>query len=220
MNRIINIALCFYVAISATAMNSSDSAERIDGSDSSVKELSFNDTEYEWNQYESKESVAVLKPEGLLLENKTDENVAYSVSEFPVDIENPAFTFEVKLQDFKADEKSVGLIFDYENNRNYKGFVVNKKSFVYFSVQKGEMSIIKQTLVKPGKKINSISMKIRFGKMEAYVNGLEVTKIKNIKIDNQMLGVIFQGKGRALFKSFVFDMPDSSDESESATTDS
>lgn len=119
----------------------------------------------------------------------------------------------------REDNKFVGLVFDYENDKNYRAFVVSKKEYVYYSVEKGERSIVKQGLVKPGKLISQILLKYDSSKIEFLLNGIEVTTLKRISLNSSQLGIIIEGKTKAVCKDFMFYTINSETEHEESTSD-
>lgn len=168
----------------------------------------MSDPAYEWSQFKNKSGKVELTEMGLSMESKTDKEAIVSQAEFSFSPEDNPFNFGLYFLNTKAEEKtSVGIIFDFQNNNNYKAFIVNKKEFVYYVVEKGESSIIKQGLVKPGKFIESLDFKRQGSKIDVLLNGVEVTTLTRITLENPVMGVIISGKMKANVIGFHFDVP-------------
>lgn len=181
---------------------------------------SFTSPDYEWTQFDSKKGKAVIDTNGLILVSGEDNQQVISVAEFNFDAESTDFEYGIAFTATKAEEgKFVGLVFDYENNRNFKAFVVSKKDFMYFTVDNGETSIVKQGLAKPGKTIDNLTLKRVGQKILVQLNGVDVTSINRIKISNPVLGVMVQGKGKAFCTGFLFKLPEENEDTEQSTSD-
>lgn len=182
--------------------------------------ISFDNPDYEWSQFDTKEAKAILKGNGLLLESSKSDRIVLSVAEFPIDLDNPEFSYKVIFTSANlGDNKYVGLVFDYLNDRNYKAVMVDKKTFIYFTVEKGETSIVKQGLVKSGKFASLISISLQGQKMEIKLNDLEVSAINRVKITSPILGVMISGKMKAFCSGFYFAVPEPNENIEQSTTD-
>lgn len=182
--------------------------------------ISFDNPDYEWSQFDTKEAKAILKGNGLLIESSKSDRIVLSVAEFPVDLDNPEFSYKVIFTSANlGDNKYVGLVFDYLNDRNYKAVMVDKKTFIYFTVEKGETSIVKQGLVKSGKFASLISISLQGQKMEIKLNDLEVSTINRVQITSPILGVMISGKMKAFCSGFYFAVPEPNENIEQSTTD-
>lgn len=180
----------------------------------------ISDPLYEWSEIDSKLAKVQLTSNGLLLESKTDNGVAFSIAELPINLEeNSAFVFGAIFTGVKLNEKKmVGLIFDYEDGRNYKGIAVSKKQFEYFVVKDGVSTPVKTGLVKMKGDILALYMARHDGKVEFYLNDLEICTVKRISITSPMFGVFVQGKMKAMVPKFMMNsfVPE---ETEQSTTD-
>ncbi|MDE6497161.1 MAG: hypothetical protein K2L21_00695 [Muribaculaceae bacterium] len=178
------------------------------------------DPTYEWGQCDSKTAKAILTDKGLLLESKLPNQLLTSTTELPFDPEDSSFEFGLSFLNTKPEEgKFLGFVFNYENNKNYEGLILSKKDYMYFIVEKGEISVYKQGLVKTGKNIYNILMKREPSKIEFFVNGVEITTLKGITLKNSKIGIIIQGKMSVLCDKFYFKIIEDNDESEESTSD-
>lgn len=178
------------------------------------------DPECEWSQYETKAAKVQLTEAGLSLESKKDGSSIVSVNEFAFLPEEDDFELTLVFVSTKAEEgKDIGVAFDYENENNFKAIVFGAKSFMYYSVENGVVSVIKRGFVKPGKFISTIDFRRTGQKLDVLLNGLEVTTIKRVQITNPTMGVIMQGKRRALLSGYIFEVPQPENGTEESTSD-
>lgn len=183
-----------------------------------MKITPVDDPAYEWSQFENKNGKALMKQGALILESKDDKENAASVVELDQD---PAsnFGFGVVMSAKPEENSEVGLVFDYKDNRNYKAILFSKKSFEYVTVSGGELSVVKQGLVKPGKEIVLIQMRRNGDKVDVYLNGMEVTTLKRVDIETTNFGVVVNGKNKALVRGFYYKSLDNGDDIEQSTVD-
>lgn len=175
---------------------------------------------YEWTQFDNKSGKITMTSSGLLIESKSKKQSLISVTEFPFNSENDSFEFGMTFSLTKAEKgKYIGIVFDYESNKDFKAIVFSQKDYIYYTVQRGEQSVIKQGLVKPGKLISNIFIKYDSDKLEVLLNGLEVTTINRISITSPQLGVIVSGKTSAICEAFYFYVPETGIATEQSTSD-
>lgn len=184
------------------------------------KSVDISDPLYEWSEMDSKLAKVQLTSGGLLLESKKDEITAFSIAELPISLEeNSEFVFGATFTGVKPNEnKSVGLIFDYEDARNYKGIAVFKKQFNYFVVKDGIATPIKTGLVKMKGNVLTLLMVRKNGKIEFLLDGLEICTAKRVSITSPIFGMFVQGKMKAIVPEFFMGniLPE---ETEQSTTD-
>ena len=180
----------------------------------------INDPAYEWSQFDNKFGKVVMTHEGLLIDSKSKNSAIITTAEFPLNPEDGAFEYGLFFTKTTAENgKYIGIVFDYESNKNYKAIVFSKKDYIFYEVEKGEQSVIKQGLVKPGKLITSLFIKYEGSKLEVLLNGLEVTTINRVSISSSQLGIIVSGKTKAQCEAFYFYIPESENDSEQSTSD-
>lgn len=178
------------------------------------------DPEYDWSQSYSKKIKVESKNIGFLMESKEENGTAFTIAELPIDIENNCdFLFGVTLSGPKLDgNKSLGIFFDYEDTRNYKGLAIYKKQFDYFVVKDGSVSSVKTGLVKMKGNTYTISMYRKNGKVEFMLNDLEICTLKKVPITSSMFGAFIHGKMKATMPFFYMFNPEHMD-TEQSTTD-
>lgn len=196
----------------ARAQNNFTSSLGVSESDevkSSASENSYDPSDpiYDWSQVDTKKVKVELKRDGLVLESKNDESFAMTIAELPINIDEQAdFMYGVTLNGPKLDDKSsLGIIFDYENARNYKGMAIFKKQFEYFIVKDGVLSSVKTGLVKMKGNTYTIMMTRKNGKTEFTLNDLELCTLKNITLTNEMFGAYVRGKLKVTMSRFYMD---------------
>lgn len=159
--------------------------------------LAADDTNLDWSQFDSKTGKAAFSKKGFLdIESKDDKRPVMTVTEIPV-IPDANYEIAVSLQAKPEDDKFVGIVFDYQNQKNYKSIVVSKKTFVYSVTERGDESVVKEGLVKPGKLISNIGFRKEGTVVRFLLNDVEVSKIKNVDITTPIFGVIVGRKGKA-----------------------
>lgn len=208
---------------SAPAPDSAQIQEMIDEYSASNpyigKTIDISDPQYEWSETDSKLAKVQLTSGGLLLESKADNGVAFSIAELPINLEeNSEFVFGATFTGVKLNEKKmVGLIFDYEDARNYKGIAVSKKQFEYFVVKEGIATPVKTGLVKTKDGRLVLNMVRKNGKIEILLDGLEICTLKRVSITSPMFGMFVQGKMKATVPDFVMDNIVADDTEQSTT---
>lgn len=179
----------------------------------------ISDPLYEWGQFDNKLGSAKMTPNGLMLSCKAANLSALSVVDLNFDPKDIPFEFGLSFCKTPAQSnKYVGLILDFENNGKYKAIVFSQKDFIYYSTDEGKISVIKQGLVKPGKFIETIYVKLENSKLSVFLNGLEVTTLNRVTITSPISGVIVSGKRTAICNAFYFNVLDV-DELNQSTTD-
>ncbi|MDE6023004.1 MAG: hypothetical protein K2G13_05830 [Muribaculaceae bacterium] len=175
---------------------------------------------YEWTQYDNKLGSVTMTQYGLSLVSKSSALSAMSVVDLKFDPQDTCFEFGLAFYKTQTeDNKYVGVILDYENNNNFKAIVFSKKDYIYYSVEKGETSVIKQGLVKPGKYIDTIFVKYEGSKLNVILNGLEVTTLTRITITSPICGIIVSGKRNAICDAFYFNTCEQVSNQDQSTSD-
>ncbi|MDE5800118.1 MAG: hypothetical protein K2H74_03725 [Paramuribaculum sp.] len=192
----------------------------VEGQEESDIIFDVSDPAYDWTQTDSKKIKVEIKGDGLVMESKEEDGVAFTIAELPIDIEEGSeFMFGVTLLGPKLDDKkSLGIIFDYEDARNYKALAIYKKQFDYFVVKDGTVSSVKTGLVKMKGNTYTIVMTRENGKVEFKLNDLEICTLKKVSITNAMFGAFIHGKMKALMPCFYMHNADHED-TEQSTTD-
>lgn len=197
-----------YVLLSNQLINSSSIQTMINDEVGNIGDIhEIEDPDFEWTQYKEKESSVVMGKYGLMIESKKDNGIVGSTTEVSIDPIADSFSFGMIISGKISKDKGIGLLFDYANNKNYKCIMFTKDHYVYYTVEKGEKSIVKQGLIKTGKGTIFIPIITRqHGKTTIYLNGQEVTKLKNFKFTEPVFGVAIQGKNKVTCSNFIFNI--------------
>lgn len=205
-------------------------------------EFSPTDPEYEWSQIDSKQIKVGLKSQTLSIESKTPDGFAYSVTELPINVEDtPDFVFGFTLNGFKPSDNSkneklasklsakvgnsndilmmgsFGMLFDYQDIRNYKAIAIFQKTFQYYVVKDGILSMVKSGPVKFKGNSFKLIMKRENGGVEFQLNGIDVCKLRKINLTSSYFGVFIYGKGKADMPSFMMYIPEQEDSEQSTS---
>ena len=182
--------------------------------------VAINDPQYEWSQYDDKLGKSELKDDYLQLESKKDETPALAVTEISYFNPDTPFLFGVWLKEADInDEKGVGIVFDYADNRNYKSILIAKKNYMYTVCKDVMTSIVKRGLVKHGKTGINMIIRLDGGKMYFYLNGLEQATVNKVSAENLNFGVIVSPKGKCKVAAYTFGVPAETSESEQSTSE-
>lgn len=181
--------------------------------------FSVSDPEYEWSQIDTKSVKVTLKSQSLLFESKEDNGLAYTISELPIDVEGLSeFIFGINLKNLKIDDKnSFGIIFDYQDLRNYKGISISKKQYTYFTVKDGILSVVKNGPVKYKGSNFELMLKRQNGGVEFVLNGIEVCKLRKISLTSSYFGAFVNGKAKAEMPTFIMYIPEQEDTEQSTS---
>lgn len=175
---------------------------------------------FEWSQGDTKEMKVVLEEKGLVIENKSDKTSALSIVELPLDAENDSFVYGIMFDKVKPDdEKRVGLILDFADNRNYKAIMIGRKMYSYVVSRDGVTSVVKTGLIKSGKGVSTLYISRTGDKIDIFLNGLESGQIKKVKMENNVFGILVEGKQKVAVPAFIFAMPDRNGEDTEVSTE-
>lgn len=182
--------------------------------------LDVTDPQFDWSQFENKNSSALMTEHGLKLVNKKQEFSALSVVELPFDVDNDRFKFMLRIivpgKKIKK-ENGVGLVFDYSDNRNYKVIMVNSSQYSLINYKDGVEHVVKTGLIKLPDYNFLLGIAKEGNVMYLYVNNVEYAKFNKISIEDSNFGVMLSGKQDILVSHFVFDIEED-EESEQSTT--
>ncbi|MCH5216764.1 MAG: hypothetical protein J1F10_07455 [Muribaculaceae bacterium] len=112
---------------------------------------------------------------------------------------------------------SFGMIFDYQDIRNYKGLAISKKEYQYYMVKDGIVSMVKRGPVKYEGDIFKLIMRRENGGIEFLLNGIEVCNLRKIKLTSSFFGVFINGKGKAEMPSFIMYISEQEDTEQSTS---
>lgn len=204
--------------------------------------FSASDPEFDWSQTDTKQIKVKFKSQALQFESKLPNGFAFSVTELPINVEDtPDFLFGFTLNGFKPsdytkNEKifsgllkqsdtnnnllipgSFGMLFDYQDVHNYKALAIFKKTYQYYTVKDGIISLVKSGPVKYNGDSFKLILKRENGGIEFVLNGIEVCNLRKIALTSSFFGVFINGKGKAEMPSFMMFIPAQEDIEQTTT---
>lgn len=200
-----------------------------DSDQEGIEAFNVFDSQYEWSQFDNKNASAIMNEYGLLLKSKNNNSSSISIIELPIDVENDNFTYGVYAMWLsKNKEGGIGLVFDYEDNHNYKAIIINQKNYDYVNVKNNDIHVVKSGLVKISSKEKNkgfngnkgllyLEIKKEGDVIKFFINDVEFGKFKNVKINNNNFGIITVGKQELLVPKFFFMTGEMENEEESTT---
>lgn len=222
--QIMIAVLVAFAPVSTNALGKKISSDFSNASEQSLYDntgaIPMTDPQYEWSQSANKLGGAIITQTGLELTCNSAVFIATSVSEMSFNPEADDFVFASTFIGPKLkDNLTVGILFDYEDSRNYKGIGITNTQYYYFVVKDGTAANVKTGLVKY--KDNTYKLKIdRKGEKILFsLNDIEFAKFNRIKISSPYLGVFLQGKGKSLIPHFQFSITTQDDDVEQSTSD-
>ena len=197
----------FMAAVALTAFVASASG------DIRFKPVAVSDPMYEWMQYDENDMSCKLKKDALVMENKSEKLMAYTFTEIPVNVAEEDFVVSMAMLPSEiSDDKPVGVIFNYRNEKNYDMMTLGEKNFYVSECIGGEKALIVKGLykilpfgsdmlecelgVKGDKKTVVLTLKKDGGKLNILVNGLPMCSVKNKKLEYPTFGFIVGNKGK------------------------
>lgn len=179
----------------------------------------IDDTQFEWSQGKTKDYSILQTPLGLMIDNKRENLVAFSSVELPMNPETDDFVFGVEVRANYDGKSACALLFDVQDNRNFKGFFIDKSQYQYIVYKDGTPSVVKSGLIKIDKRIpNWIIMKREGSNAILYIGTIDYATIKNVQITNPIFGFGVNGKNKAFLKSMLLQVVDNESGAEQSTT--
>lgn len=156
------------------------------------------DPEFEWMQFDEKTGKAMLTKKGLELESKKDGSLIFSCCDLPVNVVDDDFSVIFSMNpDGFSDDKPFGIVYDYENDRNFKALLIFKKGFQLVEMAKGEMSVSRKGVYKAkNKKSMLIGITKENGKLVFSINSLPLATLKKVDLTNSSFGFIVGNKAK------------------------
>lgn len=200
--------------------NESDDGNESDNDDK-ISFYNIDDTRYQWTQGKTKTHEALMSTKGLKIVNKVESELYASTVELPVITETDDFVFGVTSTPMKLSEKSgLALLFDYQDNRNFKSILIDNAQFRYVVYKDGIQNVVKTGLVKFPKKVNSYTFYIkREGSIiHFFLNDVEYGTFKNVTITEPIFGAGVFGKASMILLKLIFDVGQNEGDTEQSTT--
>ncbi len=160
----------------------------------SVELIDCSDPEFDWSQFDEKYGKALVTKKGFELESR--KNDMYCITYFEAEklnLESDDFIIRFIMTPKKiSNDKPFGIIYDVENEKNYKALLLFEKNFQRIKVYDGQFAIEKKDIYKRLSKQKSIEVDLVMerGKLHCIINKLELDIIKNKKLTNPQFGFI------------------------------
>ena len=104
----------------------------------------FDSNRLRWDEFYEKDYYGGIQDGFFVLQNKKDGFVSWSVTDFPIDIDNNFnITFKFLVPRL-SDKYYFGIIFDYEDENNYRSFRVSEKRYKIVNTVNGISSLSRQ----------------------------------------------------------------------------
>ena len=171
-------------------------------------------------------------------QKRQEEYEADFYAELPVNLSDAGFVVNADLLPASIDDKHMfGMMFDVKGNSRFQAILFNKKQYYVISCDKGEMTVDKKGLYKVQKnpkiiqfggfqhigditplvdnsKLMSVTMVYDHGTATFFLNGLEITSVKNVQIEYPAFGFFTDGKSKLKGYGFTYSLLMSDDDEE------
>lgn len=178
------------------------------------------DPTFDWQQYDEKTGKALVTGKGLELESKKDGVYCMSFCELPISVKDDNFVVRfVMTPNEISDDKPFGVVYDVENEDNYRMLLIMKKSFQMLSVKDSKYSVVKKGIYKlkhKSKKLEIEMMRLK-DHLYFYVDGLEILKSKCPEMENPNFGFVVSPKVKIVCNGIGFIKETPEDEEETDT---
>ncbi len=161
--------------------------------------------DFDWFQFEEKQAKAIIGKKGLELESKVDGMPCFSVCELPINMESEDFLVALKMVPGSVDDKKpFGMVYDYQNDANFKMLLILKKGYQIVECEKGNRAVVKKGLYKGKDKEFTVSIIRDQNKVHFGINGLNLTTMLNANLKYPVFGFVISTKGKLLGKSIAY----------------
>ena len=182
---------------------------------------SIDDTQYQWTQGKSKGQQALMSTNGLVISNKIEKEIYASTVELPVVVDTDDFIFGIVTSSTKLNENNgIVLIFDYQDDHNFKAIVINDSQYRYLKFSNGVANSVKTGLIKYSNKntLNTIYIQREGSTIYFYLNDVEYGVLKNVVINNAVFGAGVMGKASTTILKMIFHVDIPENDIEQSTT--
>lgn len=199
---------CFGQSLDSNLEYDGGGSERLATIDAieNIELISCSDPEWDWSQYDEKVGKALVTKKGLELESKKDE-YCLTYCELPIGMADDNFAVRFLMSPSEiSDDKPFGIVYDVENESNYRMLLVMKKSFQVLTVKSGEIAVAKKGVYKSKSKSKQTEIDLvrEKGKIYFFINGLELLKMNSPKMGNPIFGFVVAPKSKMICESFGF----------------
>ncbi len=161
-----------------------------------IKEIT--DPDFEWGQFDNKVAECKFKNNALELKCLKNNEYACTCTELEIDANDAIYIISFQFEADKIDDSHcVGIVYDYENIKNFQTLRFGKKQFSIVSYKDGEEAVVKEGLYKLDTKGKLfVTLKKRGRKIDFYVGNqyLPLTTLKNCEIRNPSVGFFVENE--------------------------
>lgn len=215
-------------AAAVSTLENEDSNDELDPEDIRNFYVKMDDNKYEWTQSKSKKSAVLMSTDGLMIQNmqsyeqsKSAISASISTVELPIMVESDDFTYGVVTTPIKLkDNICLMLIFDYQDDRNFKTVVLDDSQYKYMVIDNGVPNTVKTGLVKypPKATMHTFYIQREGSIVKFFLNDIEYGVFKNVVISNPTFGVGVLGKAKVTVLRMIFDVITNENALEESTT--
>lgn len=195
--------------------------------------INIDDPHYQWTQSKTKSQQALMSIDGLVITNKNgkgffknglfqnDYPIFASTVELPVVVESDDFIYGVVATATKlSEDKGYVLLFDYQDNNNFKAIIIDESQYKYAVFNGGNPSIVKTGLIKFPQKANNYTFYIKRegSNISFFIDNIEYGVFKNVTLTNSTFGVGVQGKLSITVLKLIFNVEMPESDTEQSTT--
>lgn len=187
------IALASVTAVNAQKIsaNVSKATERIEKLLEKIELTPCIDPEYDWQQYDEKNGKAKMEKKFLLLESKKDDAFCGTFCELPIAMKHDDFIVRLQMAAKISDDKGVGIIFDVEDDANYRMLLLMKKSYQLINIKDGKQLVAKKGVFKiKTNEIVDLAISRYKEKLHFLLNGQEFFVTKSPEMENPTFGFV------------------------------
>lgn len=160
------------------------------------------DPELDWSQYDEKYGKALVTKKGFEL--KSEKGGTYCMTYFEADnlnVESEDFIVRFVMTPKKiSDNNPFGIVYDVENEDNYKVLLLFGKKFQRIKMSNGKAIVEKKDIYKLTSKSKTVEVDLVYekGKLYFFINKLELNVLKNPVLKNPTFGFIVGPKSKMM----------------------
>lgn len=172
---------------------------------------------FEWTQFDNDNAKCKYKKEHLVLECKKDKHYTCTTTELDFNVTDADFIISYKLnpEDFD-DDHPFGIVFDYENAKNFQCLCFGKKKVQLVHFKNGEQAVVKEGLFKTkNKKDVLVTMKKKGKRLDFYLGEtyFPLLTIKRSSLEHPNFGFYIENKTKLVITGLGYKLLfDSKDE--------
>lgn len=210
INLLIFAAAAFAVSLPATADDDTVSRQSLTDIETlqEIELLPCNDPVLDWSQFKEKTISSRVTNKGLEIISKDDSKYSMSFCEIScIGIEHDDFAVRFRMIPTAfSDEKPFGIVYDVENEDNYRMLLIFKNQYQRAIVKDGKITVEKKDLFKKTKNSKDIEIALvrQQGRLYFFINSLELKNTKSPDMENATFGFIVGPKNKLTCTHFGY----------------